>query len=51
MTTRRAGPESGMLGRRLTRRTALGGLAGAGAVLGATALPDRPFSRTNKETT
>src|SRR5829696_7196791 len=38
MTTRRAGPESGTLGRRLTRRTALGGLAGAGALLGATAL-------------
>jgi pimeloyl-ACP methyl ester carboxylesterase len=38
MITRRAGPESGMLGRRLTRRTELGGLAGAGAVIGATAL-------------
>jgi pimeloyl-ACP methyl ester carboxylesterase len=38
MTTRRAGPKFGTLGRRLTRRTALGGLAGAGAVLGATAL-------------
>ncbi len=38
MTTRRAGPESGTLGRRLTRRSALGGLAGAGALLGAAAL-------------
>jgi pimeloyl-ACP methyl ester carboxylesterase len=38
MTIRRAGPESGMLGRRLTRRTALGGLVGASAVLGATVL-------------
>jgi pimeloyl-ACP methyl ester carboxylesterase len=37
MTTRRAGRESGMFGR-LSRRTALGGLAGAGALLGAAAL-------------
>jgi pimeloyl-ACP methyl ester carboxylesterase len=38
MTIRRAGPESGTLVRRLTRRTALGGLAGASALLGAAAL-------------
>jgi pimeloyl-ACP methyl ester carboxylesterase len=38
MTIRRAGPESGTFGRRFTRRTALGGLAGAGALLGATTL-------------
>src|SRR5829696_2094843 len=38
MITRRAGPESGTLGRRLTRRTALGSLAGGGALLGAAAL-------------
>jgi pimeloyl-ACP methyl ester carboxylesterase len=38
MATHHAGPESGTLSRRLTRRTALGGLAGAGALLGAAAL-------------
>ncbi len=42
MTTHHAGPEPGTLGRRLTRRTALGGLAGAGALLGAAALFQSP---------
>lgn len=50
MTIRRASPESGMLGRRLTRRAAFGGLAGAGALLGAAALSPSPvFARQQQQ--